>query len=196
MKKIGVFGSSFNPIHIGHLIISEQARIRLCLDKILFIPTANPYHKKVDLLDYNIRYEMTERTVEDNPFFEVSDIEKHLKTASYSFDIMKKLKSKIDAEIYFIIGSDSFINLHTWHRYEELIKIVNLVVFQRPGYKINLELIEKYRFLTKKQIIFYDDIQLFISSSDIRNNIKNNIYPKYLLRDETIKYIMENNLWR
>ncbi|MFM1524965.1 MULTISPECIES: nicotinate-nucleotide adenylyltransferase [Helcococcus] len=195
MKKIGVFGSSFNPIHIGHLLVSDQARIRVNLDKVLFIPTANPYHKNVDLLDYDIRYEMTKKTIEDNPFFEMSDIERDLKTASYSFDIIKKLKSQIDAEIYFIIGSDSFINLDTWHRYEEFIKMVNLVVFQRPGYNINLDFIEKYRSLTKKEIIFYDDIQILISSSQIRKDIKNDIFPKYLLRDETIKYIMENNLW-
>lgn len=195
MKKVGVFGSSFNPIHIGHLLVSEQARIRLNLDKVLFIPTANPYHKKVDLLDYDIRYEMTQKTIKDNPSFEISDIEKDLETASYSFDIMKKLKSQINAEIYFIIGSDSFINMDTWHRYQDFIKMVNLVIFQRPGYNIDKKLIKSYSEMTDKKIIFYDDIQLLISSSQIRKDIKNGIYPKYLLRDETIKYILENNLW-
>ncbi|WP_282926657.1 nicotinate-nucleotide adenylyltransferase [Helcococcus kunzii] len=196
MKRIGIFGSSFNPIHIGHLIISEQARIRLNLDKILFIPTANPYHKKVDLLDYDIRYEMTKKTIKDNQFFELSDIEKNLKINSYSYNIMNELIKTENANYYFIIGSDSFNNLHTWYEYEKFLQLVNLVVFKRPGYDINMETLNRYRKLSSNEIIYYDDLQIEISSTQIRNSISNNIIPRYILKDETIKFIQENNLWR
>lgn len=196
MKKIGIFGSSFNPIHIGHLIISEQTRIRLNLDKILFIPTANPYHKKVDLLDYYIRYEMTKKTINDNLFFELSDIEKNLKTNSYSYNIMNELIKTENANYYFIIGSDSFNNLHTWYEYEKFLQLVNLVVFKRPGYDINTETLDRYRKLSSNEIIYYDDLQIEISSTQIRNSIINNIIPRYILKDETIEFIQENNLWR
>ncbi|EHR34697.1 nicotinate-nucleotide adenylyltransferase [Helcococcus kunzii] len=196
MKRIGIFGSSFNPIHIGHLIISEQARIRLNLDKILFIPTANPYHKKVDLLDYDIRYEMTKKTINDNPFFELSDIEKNLKINSYSYNIMSELIKTENANYYFIIGSDSFNNLHTWYEHEKFLQLVNLVVFKRPGYDINTETLDRYRKLSSNEIIYYDDLQIEISSTQIRNSIINNIIPRYILKDETIEFIQENNLWR
>lgn len=196
MKRIGIFGSSFNPIHIGHLIISEQARIRLNLDKILFIPTANPYHKKVDLLDYDIRYEMTKKTIKDNQFFELSDIEKNLKINSYSYNIMSELIKSENANYYFIIGSDSFNNLHTWYEYEKFLQLVNLVVFKRPGYDIDTETLDRYRKLSSNEIIYYDDLQIEISSTQIRNSIINNIIPRYILKDETIEFIQENNLWR
>lgn len=196
MKRIGIFGSSFNPIHIGHLIISEQARIRLNLDKILFIPTANPYHKKIDLLDYDIRYEMTKKTIKDNPFFELSDIEKNLKINSYSYNIMSELIKTENANYYFIIGSDSFNNLHTWYEYVKFLQLINLVVFKRPGYDINKETLDRYRKLSSNEIIYYDDLQIEISSTQIRNSIINNIIPRYILKDETIEFIQENNLWR
>lgn len=196
MKKIGIFGSSFNPIHIGHLIISEQARVRLNLDKVLFIPTANPYHKKVDLLDYDIRYEMTAKTIEDNKCFEISDIEKNLQKNSYSFDIINMLISEENANYYFIIGSDSFNNLDTWYRFEELLNMVNFVVFKRPGYDIDYKKLEKFKSISNKQIIYYDDLQLEISSSFIRNSIKQINIPRYLLKDETVRFILENNLWK
>lgn len=195
MERIGIFGSSFNPIHIGHLIISEQARIRLNLDKVLFIPTANPYHKKVNLLDYDIRYKMTENTIKDNKHFEISDIERNLTINSYSYNIMNELIKRNNANYYFIIGSDSFNNLHTWYEYEKFLQLVNLVIFKRPGYDIDINILEKYRSITSKEIVYYDDLQIEISSTDIRNLIKKNIIPRYLLKEETIEFIQENNLW-
>lgn len=196
MEKIGIFGSSFNPIHISHLILSEQARIRLNLDKVLFVPTANPYHKKVDLLDYDIRFEMTRRTINDNKYFEMSDIEKNIIINSYSYNVMKELIEINDANYYFIIGSDSINNLHTWFEYEKFLQLVNLVVFKRPGYDIDLIMLEEYRNKTSKEIFYYDDLQMEISSTNIRNLIKENIIPRYILKDQTIKFIQENNLWR
>lgn len=195
MKKIGVFGSSFNPIHIGHLIISEQARIRLNLDKVLFIPTANPYHKKVELLDYDIRFKMVEDTIKDNGYFEISDIERNYNKNSYSYDIMNMLKTKEDANYYFIIGSDSFNYINEWYKYEELLQIVNLVIFKRPGYDIDLEKLKEYKKTTKKEIIYYSDLQIEISSTYIRNSIKKGILPKYILHDYTLEFIKENKLW-
>lgn len=206
MKKIGIFGSSFNPIHIGHLIISEKARIKVNLDKVLFIPTANPYHKKVDLLDYKDRFNMTKLAIKDNKYFEISDIEKNFKDNSYSYDVINKLieldklnnrddDSDIINDYYFIIGSDSLINLDTWYRYKDFINLVNLVVFKRPSYDIDKNLLKKYRDLTDKKIIYINDTQIEISSTELRGYIKENIFPKYLLKDDTIEYIMENKLW-
>ena len=153
--KVGLFGSSFNPIHIGHLVIAEQARIRLGLDKVLFIPTANPYHKKVDLLDYDIRYEMVEETIKDNKYFEISDVEKNLKKNSYSYDVVKKLKKKSNDDYYFIMGSDSFQEIETWYEYNKFIDLLDLVVFKRPGYDVEGDHLNKMRNFSKNRIFYF-----------------------------------------
>ena len=194
--KVGLFGSSFNPIHIGHLVIAEQARVRLGLDKVLFIPTANPYHKKVDLLDYDIRYKMVEETIKDNKYFELSDIEKNLKKNSYSYDVVKKLKKKSKDDYYFIMGSDSFQEIETWYEYNKFIDLLDLVVFKRPGYDVEGDHLNKMRNFSKNRIFYFDDLQLEISSTYIRNSIKDGYIPKYLLREETIAYIEDNKLWQ
>src|SRR5574344_393494 len=194
--KVGLFGSSFNPIHIGHLVIAEQARIRLGLDKVLFIPTANPYHKKVDLLDYDIRYEMVEETIKDNKYFEISDIEKNLKKNSYSYDVVKKLKKKSNDDYYFIMGSDSFQEIETWYEYNKFIDLLDLVVFKRPGYDVEGDHLNKMRNFSKNRIFYFDDLQLEISSTYIRNSIRDGYITKYLLREETIAYKKEKKLWQ
>ncbi|WP_103981951.1 nicotinate-nucleotide adenylyltransferase [Helcococcus massiliensis] len=193
--KVGLFGSSFNPIHIGHLVIAEQARVRLGLDKVLFIPTANPYHKKVDLLDYDIRYEMVEETIKDNKYFELSDIEKNLKKNSYSYDVVKKLKKKSKDDYYFIMGSDSFQEIESWYEYNKFIDLLDIVVFKRPGYDVEGDHLNKMRNFSKNRIFYFDDLQLEISSTYIRNSIKDRYIPKYLLREETIAYIKDKKLW-
>ena len=194
--KVGLFGSSFNPIHIGHLVIAEQARVRLGLDKVLFIPTANPYHKKVDLLDYGIRYEMVEETIKDNKYFELSNIEKNLKKNSYSYDVVKKLKKKNKDDYYFIMGSDSFQEIESWYEYNKFIDLLDIVVFKRPGYDVVGDHLNKMRNFSKNRIFYFDDLQLEISSTYIRNSIKDGYIPKYLLREETIAYIEDNKLWQ
>lgn len=194
--KVGLFGSSFNPIHIGHLVIAEQARVRLGLDKVLFIPTANPYHKKVDLLDYDKRYEMVEETIKDNKYFELSDIEKNLKKNSYSYDVVKKLKKNNKHDYYFIMGSDSFQEIESWYEYNKFIDLLDIVVFKRPGYDVEGDHLNKMRNISKNRIFYFDDLQLEISSTYIRNSIKDGYIPKYLLREETIAYIKDNKLWQ
>lgn len=193
--KIGIFGSAFNPIHTGHLIFSEQARFRLGLDKVLFVPTANPYHKDdKDLLAYDVRSEMTKVTIDDNKYFEMSDIERNLKSNSYSFDVVSMLKEREEGEYYFVMGSDSFNQLDTWYKYQDLLKLVNLVVFKRPGYEIDLEILENYRKIGK-EIFYFDDLQIQVSSTYIRNSIKEGYIPRYLLTETTRQYIKEHKLW-
>lgn len=194
--KIGIFGSSFNPIHIGHLIISEQARYRKNLDKILLIPTFNPYHKNVDIIDYNDRFLMTEMIAKDNKYFEVSNIEENIEGNSYSYDVVKSLKEIYpNDDFYFITGSDSFMQMDTWYKYKDFLGMVNLIVFKRPGYEISNEKLDEYKKLAL-EITYYEDLQLEISSTYIRNSIKNGYIPKYLLMESTISYIEEKNLWK
>lgn len=196
MRKIGIFGSSFNPLHIGHLIIAEQARVRLGLDKVLFVPTGNPYHKDVEELEFDTRYEMTEESIKDNPYFEMSDIEKNISGNSYSYDVVKMLMEREEAEYYFIMGSDSLNNLKTWYKYEEFLNLVHVIVFARPNYESSKELIDELDNISYKNLYYYDDLLLEISSSYIRKSIESGYTPKYMLTDESIRYIEEHKLWK
>lgn len=186
MKKIGILGAAFNPIHIGHLIMAETALTRLKLDKIIFVPTKNPYHKDVELFPFDYRVKMVEYTIKDNSFFGVSDIESTFDENSYTLNLIKKLKEKENADYYFIMGADSILNFHTWYKYEELLKEVKFVVFSRPKYDVGNLILEYGK---KTEIFYFDDLQLEISSTKIRKNLKEKISVRYLVHDRTMEYI-------
>lgn len=194
MKKIGILGAAFNPIHIGHLILGQEAVNKLNLDSLLLVPTKNPYHKSGELLPYEDRLKLTVDACKDNDKFIVSDIEKDFEGASYTFDLIRSLKDREDADYYFILGADSLINLDTWYRFEELLPQIKLVVFSRPGYFDIENLLKRYRKYT--EIFYFDQPKIEISSTDIRSRVKNGLSLKYLLRDSTISCIEKEGFYR
>ena len=106
-KKIGIMGGSFDPIHMGHLMMSEYVRSELDLDEVLFVPTGNPPHKQIGILEAEKRLEMVKIAIADNPHFTVSDLEVQKKGISYSVDTVLELKAlHPEDEFYFLIGSD------------------------------------------------------------------------------------------
>lgn len=166
-----VFAGTFNPIHIAHLIIAEAVRCDLNCEKVLFIPSFIPPCKNGETVSAEHRLNMVRLAVESNPYFEVSDIEFKLGGTSYTFNTISELYRQnpdIEGKINFIIGSDAFKSVTTWHKYEELEKLVNFVVIQR---------------------------EIQISSSYIRERIKENKSVKYLVPDAVEKYIIENKLY-
>lgn len=195
MKRIGVFGSAFNPIHIGHLIMVEQAIERLNLDKVLLVPTKSPYHKKVEMIDFDHRYKMTVIESSLNDRIEASDIEKYLDGNSYTFDMINLLKDRYPNDsFYFIMGSDSLINFEKWYKSKELKTMINFIVFQRPDDKSVSNLVDKYK-SEGLDISYFEDLQIQISSTYIRDSIKKNRSVKYLLSDRIIDFIRENGLY-
>lgn len=195
MKKIGIFGSAFNPIHIGHLIIIQQAIERLKLDKVLLIPTKNPYHKKVQMLDFDIRCEMALIESLNNDRIEVSLIEKEFEDNSYTLNLVNLLKEKYSHDkFYFIMGSDSLINFDKWYRSEELKDLISFIVFQRPEDKHIKDMVDEYK-KGGMDMYYYDDLQIQISSTFIRDSIKNKKSVKYILSDKIIDFIKKKGLY-
>lgn len=195
MKKIGIFGSSFNPIHIGHLMMMEQARVRFNLDKILLIPTKNAYHKKETSLSFEKRYMMAKIEADKNEFFEASDIELQLTGNSYTYELLKLLKKERPQDrFYFIMGADSLINFHTWYRYESLIHDMTYLVFSRPGEASIDDLIKSYR-LKGMQVHLISDLQLQISSSQIRDSVSDKRSIRYLVTDDILNHIFEKGYY-
>lgn len=199
MKKYGIFGGTFNPIHYGHLMICEYLKEELNLDKVIFIPTGSPPHKDLDVSAKD-RYEMVKLAISSNPSFEISDIETNRVKLSYTVDTVKELKKIYKEEkLYFLIGLDTLFELKTWKKIEELSKEIEFVVALRPKYidieKINRELkFLQENYNTKVEIIHTPLYE--ISSTELRERIKDKKSVKYLIPEKVVNYIKESGFYK
>ncbi|PIQ91278.1 MAG: nicotinic acid mononucleotide adenylyltransferase [Candidatus Omnitrophica bacterium CG11_big_fil_rev_8_21_14_0_20_41_12] len=187
--KVGILGGTFNPVHIGHLILAEEVREKLGLDKVIFIPTALPPHKDdVDIALACDRLKMLKEAIKGNKFFAVSDIEIRRQGRSYTIDTLRELKNKFALdELYFIIGSDLLKYLNEWKDLNEINKMVKFVAATRPGYP--LEQIPAH--IQKLAIRAVD-----VSGFEVRECIKGNKSFKYLVPDRVFNYINKRKLYR
>ena len=199
MKKYGIFGGSFNPIHYGHLMICEYIKEEMDLDKVIFIPTGNPPHKELELSAKD-RYEMVRLAISPNPDFEISDIETTRVKKSYTVDTIRELKKIYKEEkLYFLIGLDSLFQLKTWMKIGDLSQEIEFVVALRPGYlnreEINKEIdFLKENFGTKINLIktpLYE-----ISSTDLRDRIREGKSLRYLIPKKVLDYIEESGFYK
>lgn len=186
--KIGILGGTFNPIHIGHLILAEEALWKLKLDKIIFVPSYLPPHKEEDILDAGHRFNMVSLAIEGNPKFEVSRIEIDAKQKSYSIDTIKKIREKfgLDTEVSFITGSDSLKELFSWKKIDEIFALSKFIVAKRPGFPI--EAVPK-----DIQVVVITEVE--VSSTEIRKRLKESKSIRYLAPDKVREYIEKNKLY-
>ena len=197
--KVGIMGGTFDPIHNGHLILAEYARVDLNLEKVLFIPTGKPPHKKnenISAVDY--RYDMTLLAINENPYFDLSPVEIQREGITYTIDTIRRLKREyISTEFYFIIGSDSFHNLHRWKDYEILLTLCKFIIAKRPNIgDIELEKkVEKLNNLYGDSFHILDAPLIDISSTEIRNRITKGLSIKYLVPNEIEDYIRKTKLY-
>lgn len=200
MKKIGLMGGTFDPIHYGHLVLAEQVRTRFNLDMIYFIPVGIPPHKQQKKISSSKnRYFMTLLGTITNPYFEVSKIEIEDDNTSYTVNTIKKFKKIIDnnSELYFITGADAIYELETWRNVKELLGLCNFIAASRPGIDKS-KLKEKIKILNEKyngRIIETSVPALAISSTDIRERIKKRESIKYIVPESVEHYIYKNNLY-
>jgi len=187
--KIGILGGTFNPIHVGHLILAEEVREKLFLDKIIFMPAYLPPHKNNShIIEARYRFEMIQAAIRENPYLSVSDIEINRQGRSYTIDTIVELKKLYPAdELYFITGSDLLKYLDDWKDLSQIISMVKFVVATRPGYA--LEKIPAY--IATVAIRAVD-----ISAFEVRDAIKDNKSFRYLVPESVYKYITKNNLYR
>jgi nicotinate-nucleotide adenylyltransferase len=197
--KIGVFGGTFNPIHNAHLTLAEFARDRFALDKVIIIPANIPALKDTsDLVDKDYRVHMVKMAIHTNPNFELSTIEIDRKGKSYTVDSFEELKRLYpDDDLYLIIGADSFYQLEKWERFKKLIKLTNIIVAARNDCDISdLEKKANYFKLQYEANVYILDMPTIdISSTIIRNRIREGRSVKYLLPDEVCCYMADNKLY-
>lgn len=200
MRKIGILGGTFNPIHNGHIHIGKEALKALALDEVIFVPTGRPRHKLNDasLLNENLRYHMVSLAIQGYKNFHLSDYEINKKGFSFTYETLKYFNEIYkDSKLYFISGADCLINIYKWKNVADIFKRATLVVFNRPGFSKEDIVSQKKKveedFNTK--IIFLDIEPLEISSTDIRKAIKNNDEIQDIIPASVMKFIKEYNLY-
>ncbi|QYR64882.1 nicotinate (nicotinamide) nucleotide adenylyltransferase [Fusobacterium animalis] len=187
--KIAIYGGSFNPMHIGHEKIVDYVLKNLDMDKIIIIPVGIPSHRENNLEQSNTRLKICREIFKNNKKVEVSDIEIKSEEKSYTYDTLLKL-IKIygkDNKFFEIIGEDSLKNLKTWKNYKELLNLCKFIVFRRKDDK-NTEIDSE--FLNNKNIIILENEYYNISSTEIRNKVKNGKDITGLV-NEKVKKIIE-----
>ena len=191
--RIGLFGGSFNPPHLAHLVIAETVRQQSALDKVLWMPAAMPPHKSGEALaPVASRLAMTQLATKSHPDFTVSDLEMRRSGKSYTADTLKILgKQYPNVDFHLIIGGDLLSGFHNWHRYQEILKTVSLIVYARPGMELSDVATDVLPHVT-----FVKTPLLDISSSDIRRRWKNGDSIRYLVTDSVAHYIKEQGLYR
>jgi len=187
--KIGILGGTFNPIHIGHLILAEEAREKIGLDKIIFVPAYLPPHKdNSDIAKAADRFKMVKLATRGNKYFFASDSEIKRDGRSYTIDTIKEFKKLYPKdELFFIIGSDLLKYLDEWKDIGEIIKIIKFIAVTRPGYP--LEKIPPH--IATVPIRAVD-----VSGFEIRQAIKNNKSFRYLVPEAVYKYINKRKLYK
>jgi len=187
--RIGILGGTFNPIHIGHLILAEQVQEKLSLDKIIFVPTNQPPHKdNSDIALACERLKMLKLAIKGNKKFGISDVEIKRGGRSYTIDTIKEMHKIFKSdELYFITGSDLLKYLDEWKNIGDVFAIAKFVVATRPGYPLeNLP----------KQIIMTPINALDVSAFVIRRKIKEGNSIKYIVPDNVINYIKKKGLYK
>lgn len=212
--RLGLLGGTFNPIHLGHLRGVEDAREAFNLEKIYFIPAAVPPHKneRIEVSPAH-RVEMVRLAIENNPAFSVSDIELSREGKSYSIETILYFRNHYpEEELFFIVGMDSFLEVTTWKRYQDLFSLCHFVVLDRPGSKrCKLTDLTPHEFWATFRLgkdpsqwihgpsglstHFLDKPLMDISSSEIRERIQTGRSVRYMMQEKVEAYIFKNGLY-
>lgn len=201
-RCIGVFGGSFDPVHLGHLVIAQDAAERLELSEVVFIPAAIPPHKQhLQQVDAEHRLNMLNLAVESDVRFSVSDLELQRGGVSYTIDTVRELNSIYpDARIVLIVGSDTLVDLHNWYKVDELLGLCEVATFLRPGESDLRQIAKKVALgeLHKQRLLenLIDTHLIEISSSEIRMRIAEGLGIRYLVPPEVEMYIYEHGLYQ
>lgn len=187
-KQVGILGGNFNPVHNAHLVVADQVRQQLGLDKVLLMPEYLPPHvdAKGTIAEHH-RLKMLELAIEGIEGLEIETIELERKGISYTYDTMLLLNERDpDTDYYFIIGADMVDYLPKWHRIDELVEIVQFVGVQRPRYKAG----------TSYPVIWVDVPLMDISSSMVRDFVAKGRTPNFMLPKPVLDYIKKEGLYQ
>ena len=197
MKKIGLFGGTFNPVHNGHLNLLRQIQAEMQFDELLLIPSHIPPHKEVsDLASGKDRLQMLALAIEDMPEAGVCDIELHTSGKSYTIDTLRKLRRIFPTgEFYFIVGTDMLLTFDEWKQWRDILKLTYLVASGRNEGEYT-SLVKKAEELNRERIIVLQTEPFPVSSTEIRKKLKVGEDVSELLPPKVLRYIEQKRLYR
>jgi len=192
--NIGIMGGTFDPLHLGHLLVAEQAREQMTLDEVWFMPSNQPPHKENPPKAGSLhRLEMVRRAIADHPKFRLCELEFERGGTSYSIDTAYLLKERYpNDQFYWIIGADMVQYLPKWYKIKEMIEMVSFIGLGRPGYEYSqLDLPD----WLSNSLTMIPMVQFDISSTEIRDRISSGHSVRYMLPDPVLTYIRGNQLY-
>ncbi len=194
-----MLGGTFNPIHIAHLILGEEALALMKLDEVVYVPAQYPWRKgHVALASGEHRLAMTRLATQANPCFDVSPVDIDRGGATYTVDTIHDLQQHYgaDTDFYFLMGMDSLLDLPHWHRPAELAEMVQFVVFRRPNFEPDWNHLERSMPVLKGRVTLLPTPLMGISSTEIRRRITNGLPIRYWTPDAVADYIEQCGLYR
>jgi nicotinate-nucleotide adenylyltransferase len=213
LKRVGVLGGTFDPLHLGHLRAAEVVRDALGLDQVLFVPAATPPHKTTPssrpVTEAAHRVGMLSRALADEPFFELSRVEIDRGGRSYTIETLEELAARSTDRFFFVTGTDAFLDIRTWKSWEKLLSHHWFVVHERPGFpvekarqvlpaEIGFAILDQSSLEPGREarVSFLRRPMLDVSSTEIRRSIRENRSIRFLVPDAVADYIRENRLYR
>jgi len=191
--RLGVFGGSFNPIHLGHLLVADDVRRQLRLDRVLFVPTFCPPHKRGPMVPYRHRLAMTRLATADEPGFELCRIEEQRPGPSFTVDTLAGLRAMYrGARLYLIVGADQYREVRTWHRPALLTRLARVVVMSRPDIKRPA----LFAGHNPRRVLFRTVIPVAIAAAAIRARLAKGHSVRYMLPVSADEYIRRHRLYR
>lgn len=196
--RLGILGGTFDPPHLGHLVLAQEAWFELELDRVLFVPARQPPHKNQrDYTPLEHRLAMVALAIRDNPHFELSRADADREGPNYSVDLVHILHEQfLTADLYFVMGLDSLADLPKWHKPDQLIALCQLAVMVRPGYSVDWNSLEEKIPGLRARVLILPKPQLEIASSEIQLRVRNGRPIRYLVTDAVAEYINQNKLYR
>jgi len=197
--KIGVLGGTFDPIHLGHLIVAEEARARLNLPQTLFVPAGQPWLKTNNVISpAEHRVEMIRLAIADKPYFKLSTMEIERPGPTYTVDTIAALKGQLSpgAELFFILGWDNLIQLPQWREPSRLVKMCHLVAIPRVGYPTpDLTSLEAAIPGLSQSVILLEEPRIDINASEIRQRVARGLSISHLVPEPVERYIKQHRLY-
>jgi nicotinate-nucleotide adenylyltransferase len=199
LRRIGVIGGTFDPIHYGHLAAAEEARVKVELEKVMFVVAGLPPHKMdEEVTPVEHRLAMVELGIASNPFFEISRVDVDRPGPSYTVDTISILREQSggEAEFFFVMGLDSLVELPSWHEPHRLIQLCRLIAVKRPGFQVDLARLEASVPGISARLEIIDMPEVDISSTDLQRRVREGLPIKYQVPDKVEKYIEEHRVYR
>lgn len=204
-KKVALFGGTFDPVHIGHLVCARRVAESGGFDRIILVPAARPPHKDTALASAEDRLNMLRLAVEGDAIFEICEIELHRTGPSYTFDTLVEMRDKFgpDVSLHWLIGADMLEQLHTWHRAVDVVQMAKIVTMARPPWQRRLSHILEAltEHLGPQQVLGLRNsvVQtplLDICSTEIRDRVRRGLSVRFLVPEAVFVYIEKHRLYR